>query len=1043
MATTRGPAVIRYVRRCRGRTLAGLWIVGLAMIGLELVVPAQVGRLTDLFLRSGEGPTWRQVHGAVGALLGAQLVIALMTFWQRKSLAEIEQSLLGSLVHDVFGRVLRFSADFYHENEVERINTRTLEDSRTIANSWACAVVVLPLAAISLVVFGGYMLWRNWFLGLCLIPLSFLSGYFLIFDRVIQRLSRQMHDRWDSVRVRSNEVIAGIAEIRNHAAFDYGHRSVETSFRGYTDLMARVGTWNAFFRAAGPVVTALQTSTLYWLGAGLCMAGSRLAGFAGALTWGDVVAFLLIAKLFRDPVQTIADFVLQGRLSRQSLRRIEEYLARPVEFDSLPGAPQIATARPQIAFRDVCVTTKTGATILQGVNAVIDPGKHVALVGFAGCGKSTAIQLIVRGATPSAGSLLLDGREIAEYDALSLAAHIGLVPQSPTLFDTTIRENILLGIRRAGRRTISDASGMLDVTRLDKVTTVAELDQALLEAVRRANLEQDVFHKGLDGLLPGGATFDALRSDLPGLRASVASALRRDRQAQWSAFDAAAYLVLGTLRENLLGPGIRGEEDASAEARRLFRAVEGTRVVELLVRLGYCQFLSDYTLAVRVAQRAPRLALLFRAAHDKSEPLDPWLGLPLDGLSAAPANCRQALFEIGLDTDAQTARDRLPGEDLEGAILAARQRLGNGTPGRGGDFYRWQAVMSCVYAEPLSLRENLLAGRVSPRLHGVTNRVDAILHEILQAAGLLERVLLAGLEFPVGENGKRLSGGQRQKVAIARVLLKDPVALLLDEATANLDEASQTRIVASIGEHFRERTVLSVSHRLQTILDFDEVLVVDRGRIVQHGPPARLAAQSGPFQELLSQQAPLAVSAAHGEPKEGAEPPTLPSGDMAWAPEAPPTELPTEDGPGAAIRRCELFASLDGDQAAALERVAEAVECSAGNLLFQRGDPGDSLFLICRGTVEFLAPRRGDAGDAIEVVDAYGPYHAFGELALFGDGVRTLGARAKTDVRLLRLTKPHLLALLDADPTIGAAFLKVLARRIAQLRLEQYGPLAA
>jgi len=209
------------------------------------------------------------------------------------------------------------------------------------------------------------------------------------------------------------------------------------------------------------------------------------------------------------------------------------------------------------------------------------------------------------------------------------------------------------------------------------------------------------------------------------------------------------------------------------------------------------------------------------------------------------------------------------------------------------------------------------------------------------------------------------------------VLLKNPVALLLDEATANLDEASQARIVATIGDRFRQRTVLSVSHRLQTIMDFDEVLVVDRGRIVQHGPPARLAAESGLFQQLLSQQTAPAADARSGE-TQAAEPPAVPAGGAALPAASPPPHSPEEGGPGEAIRRCTLFANLDGDQVAALERMADVVECSAGNVLFQRGDPGDSLFLICRGTVEFLAPRRGNQGDALDVVDTYGPYQAFG-----------------------------------------------------------------
>jgi CRP-like cAMP-binding protein len=124
---------------------------------------------------------------------------------------------------------------------------------------------------------------------------------------------------------------------------------------------------------------------------------------------------------------------------------------------------------------------------------------------------------------------------------------------------------------------------------------------------------------------------------------------------------------------------------------------------------------------------------------------------------------------------------------------------------------------------------------------------------------------------------------------------------------------------------------------------------------------------------------------------------------------------------------------------AALLRLSQFVECPRGRAIFDRGDAGEDLFVICRGEVDFLAPPKGAAEGEPEIIDTFGPGEAFGELALFGEMPRTLGARARSDVTLLKLHRRQVEELLHADPEIALAFLKVIARRIGDIRSELYG----
>jgi ATP-binding cassette subfamily B protein len=128
--------------------------------------------------------------------------------------------------------------------------------------------------------------------------------------------------------------------------------------------------------------------------------------------------------------------------------------------------------------------------------------------------------------------------------------------------------------------------------------------------------------------------------------------------------------------------------------------------------------------------------------------------------------------------------------------------------------------------------------------------------EALEAAQVAELVrrLPDGLDTVVGDRGYRLSGGERQRLAIARLLLKAPAVVVLDEATAHLDSESEAAVQRALDAALEGRTSLVIAHRLSTVRNADQILVLDGGRIVQSGTHAELLAQGGLYADLYRTQ---------------------------------------------------------------------------------------------------------------------------------------------------------------------------------------------
>jgi ATP-binding cassette subfamily B protein len=389
-------------------------------------------------------------------------------------------------------------------------------------------------------------------------------------------------------------------------------------------------------------------------------------------------------------------------------------------------------------------------------------------------------------------------------------------------------------------------------------------------------------------------------------------------------------------------------------------------------------------------------------------------GIQLRGVSFSHDGRRPALIDLSLTIPA-ASRVAIVGASGSGksTLLGLLMRsldpdrgvvLLDGQDARGATRASWQAQLGVVPAETF-----LFTGTVAENIR--LGRPDASDDEVQAAARAAQiHAFLAGLPdgyaSQVGERGASLSTGQRQRIALARAVLRRPAILLLDEATSALDPRTEADFNVALDGLAHGRTVVSVTHRLGAAVDADRIFVLRDGRLVQLGSHAELLADpGGEYARLWAHQ--------HGFGLRG-------DGESARADVRPER-----------LREIPLFSTVSTP---VLERLASQFltrHVPSGQVVVTQGEPADNFYLIVRGSVDvvFVEPSGGE-----HVLATLEDGDAFGEIALLERGRRMATVRTRTDCVLLSLAGEHFERLLALAPELEVAIRDLAAARAADTR---------
>ena len=785
------------------------------------------------------------------------------------------ERMLRRLRYALFDRILRFPLARFRRVKSAELATMIKDEVEPLGGFVGESLITpLSLAGEALTALF-FILFQHVYLGM--VALGVVAAQALIIPKMRRQLltlakQRQLGARQLAGRIA--EVADGVTEVHANDTSNYERAEISsrlgTIFRIRFEFYQRkflIKFLNNFLSQVGPF--------LFYLVGGYLV-------IVGRLDIGTLVAVIAAYKDLPSPIKELIDWD-QQRLDVQIkyTQVVEQFTGE----DMAPPGLQAPLKEPQlpqtggVRVSNLTLAGEAGSKLIDGVTFEVGLDQHVAILGSHAAGVGELTQLLARLAVPSSGRVEVGGIDMTKAPEAVTGRAMAYVGPAAYLFPTSVRDNLLYGLKHYPMRErvyegkeleeyefqMSEAK-RTDSTLLDfnadwtdyqaaGASSPEQMDACIVEVLKTVELEETIFELGLRSAV------DA--ADHPGLAENVLRAREAIRarlaapgmQGLVEQFDAERYNRNATLAENLLFGTPIGKKTFDIEnlagneyVRRVLRETgladdllkTGHKLAETMVELfsglppGH-EFFEHFSF-IKQDDLPEVKAVLARVADAGLEKIE---AADRDLLMALPFKMISARHRLGLIDEAFEAR-----------ILQARRYFAAHLPAgmrRGIEFFD-----AARYNGAATLQDNILFGKVATGQAQAGSRIAAMLHEVLEELKLRPQVASIGLGYQVGVGGARLSTADRQKVAIARALLKRPAVLILDQAAAGLDAGSQNRIVSKLLESRKGRCVFWALQRSDLAERFGHTLVMERGRLAEQGRFADLKSSGGALHKLLN-----------------------------------------------------------------------------------------------------------------------------------------------------------------------------------------------
>lgn len=779
--------------------------------------------------------------------MGAVLIAGSMKYFINSFRAALGQKILIGMRKELYEHVLKLPLQFFHRTQPGTIISAMTSELNAIGTFLGDALAVPATSFLTFLVFAGFMINLNPLLGFLSIGIYPIELFLIpIMQRRYNKINQTRVTTTRAMANLINEASSGIHEVQSNASHRLEQNKLDRLIMRLYSIMKRLFILKYGIKFSNNLFQSFGPFLLFLIGGYMAIHGN--------FTIGALVAFLTAYEKVYDPWKEIIDYY-QNYQDAQ-VRYSQIMTAFDIEPEYLLEAPKPSTLdlKGNIRAQNIKYIIGDDVKLLDQVSFSLDAGKHMALVGFSGSGKSTLSLLIAQLHNYTSGSLTIDGVEVKKLTKMDIARNISLVAQHPFIFTGTVRDNLLYSC------TASVING----------NEPEVPDQSkIIEVVRAVGIINDIIRWGFTSIIPKRKATQLEESFLK-MRKLILGDLRDQYSRVVEFYDLNTYLEHVSLGTNIIFGYFSGELGKGKLINNaLFRSFLKTVDLENdLIDLGISissntiDFLQDmhedefffqgspmepdeFTMYAALGKKLNKVGIHKLKKAEK----EAYLLLALRFVSAdhkiytLSDGFKEKIVALRKQFLAMTVPDEFPSitSDTVYKNLAEDINELNFTP-----FHLNK------YLYNRSLSDNVLFGTVTD-LEKLQSSVGPHGMEVFEKEGLAEEIISIGLDFYVGSKGDNLSGGQKQKIAIARALLRQPPILILDEATASLDNSSQTRIHQYISENLRgSTTVVAVVHRLDMISEYDHIVVMKGGKLVESGDYSTLIEEKGTLYELIN-----------------------------------------------------------------------------------------------------------------------------------------------------------------------------------------------
>src|SRR3954470_4861001 len=401
--------------------IALIWVTGRGVIDQALVDP-DTSRL------------WLYVGAIAGLGLASSLLMLGRRLISGRQALDVEMDMR----QGIYSHLVRLSFGFYDRHQTGQLMSRATVDLQGVRFFLGYGLIfffqnVLTVASVTVVLF--FFEWRLALVVLAITPFIVALAY--RYSHVAHPTLRDVQQKLADVSTVVEENIVGVHVVKAFAQ----EPAEEEKFRGRNEAL--FGQTIRANRQRATYVPLLSFVPLL-AQAAVLLVGARMVA-DGSLSVGSFVAFNLYLGLLVMPLRSLGMWIGQAQRATASGERIFEVLDEPVEVADKSAAVELPPGDGEIRFEGVAFSSLPGRPVLEGVNLTLEAGTTLALIGHTGSGKTTLASLVPRFYDVDAGRVLVDGVDVRDVTLASLRREIGVIPQDPFLFSTTVRENIAFG----------------------------------------------------------------------------------------------------------------------------------------------------------------------------------------------------------------------------------------------------------------------------------------------------------------------------------------------------------------------------------------------------------------------------------------------------------------------------------------------------------------------------------------------------------------------------------------------------------------------